>query len=187
MVTERRQIAFAVDATRCINCKTCEIACQDAHRHGSRVRLRRVRTYEQGEFPALIVSNISMSCNHCEDPVCAKHCPAQAYTKREDGIVLHDETRCIGCRYCTWLCPYGAPQFDAESGCIRKCDLCAEELDRGGDPACISACPTRAIEVRWLDELRDAPELTMNIRNLPAPEVTKPASRYRVRKEARND
>ena len=181
-----RQIAFVVDATRCINCKTCEIACKDIKAAPVGVRLRKVRTFEAGEFPAVFVSNISMSCNHCEDPLCARHCPASAYEKRSDGIVVHHSERCIGCRYCTWTCPYGAPQFDAAEGRIRKCDLCADELDIGKQPACVLACPTRAITLGSLDEATRDPNLTNDLVNVPQPGLTKPATRYRVRKEARN-
>ena len=94
-------------ATRCINCKTCEIACKDANDAAVGRRMRKVRTFEGGEFPAVFAYNISMACNHCEDPACVRQCPAKAYTKREsDGIVIHDPEQCIGCRYCTWVCPY---------------------------------------------------------------------------------
>jgi len=182
-----RQIAFFVDATRCINCKTCEIACKDFNHAGVGLRIRKVRTFEGGEFPSVLVTNISMSCNHCGDPICAKHCPAKAYHKRSDGIVIHDRGRCIGCRYCTWLCPYGAPQFDEADGRVRKCNLCVEELDRGYQPACVTSCPTRAIEVRWLDEISAESDVTMHISCLPSPSLTRPASMYRVKKGARND
>lgn len=182
-----RHIAFFVDATKCINCKTCEIACKEITGAGPGVRIRKVRSFENGSFPSVSVVNISMSCNHCEDPLCARSCPAKAYHKRSDGIVIHDQARCIGCRYCTWVCPYGAPQYDEANGCIRKCDLCAEEREKGNEPACVEACPTRAIAVQWLDELSFSQDSTMDIRNLPVPDMTKPSTRYRVRKEARND
>ena len=182
----KRQRAFFVDATKCINCRTCEIACKDERGAGVAIRMRKVRTFESGAFPSTVVNNVSMACNHCEDPLCAKHCPAKAYSKRSDGIVMHDKEKCIGCRYCTWMCPYGAPQFDETTGTIRKCDLCADVLDAGGEPTCVTACPTRTIEVRWLSEA-EAVDLTMDIRYLPNPALTKPSSRYRVRKEARND
>jgi len=120
-----KQIAFYVDATKCINCKTSEIACKDVNNAVLGVRIRKVRTFEGGEFPNVFVYNISMSCNHCEDPICVKNCPARAYTKRpEDGIVLQDPEACIGCRNCTWVCPYGAPQYDPGAGRVRKCNMC---------------------------------------------------------------
>jgi anaerobic dimethyl sulfoxide reductase subunit B (iron-sulfur subunit) len=183
-----RHLAFFVDATRCVNCKTCEIACKDANDAGESRRLRKVRAFEGGEFPRVFAYNISMACNHCEDPACVRQCPAKAYSKREnDGIVLHDPEKCIGCRYCTWVCPYGAPQFDEGEGYVRKCNFCVEELDRGGDPICVTSCPLRAIEVGWLEEISNRPGATIDLRSAPSSDLTKPSVRYLVRKEARGD
>jgi anaerobic dimethyl sulfoxide reductase subunit B (iron-sulfur subunit) len=179
------QLGFFVDAARCINCKTCEAACKDYHGDSAGRRRRRVRTFEAGEFPRARAFNLSMACNHCEDPACVRQCPAGAYAKRaQDGIVVHDPERCIGCRYCTWVCPYGAPQYDAAEGRVRKCDLCVEELDAGREPICVSSCPMRAIEIGPLEEIAVRPGATIAIAGLPAPEFTRPACRYRVRTEA---
>lgn len=183
----RRQLAFLVDATRCVNCKTCEIACQDFHGVAP-VRLRRVRVFEHGAFPAVRSWNVSMSCNHCAEPLCVEYCPAAAYRKRaEDGIVVHDPARCIGCRYCTWVCPYGAPQYDSAAGHVRKCDLCVGEIDAGREPACVAACPLRAIKVADLEEIAAGEDTTIAAPDLPSPLFTQPACRYLVRKEARHD
>jgi len=177
-----------VDSTRCTNCRTCEIACKDANNAGVGRRMRRVRTFEGGEFPAIFAYNISMSCNHCEDPACVQQCPAKAYAKREsDGVVIHDPEKCIGCRYCTWVCPYGAPQYDQNEGRVWKCNFCVEELDRGETPACVSACPLRAIEFGPLDEITKKPGATIEILFSPSSGLTRPSVRYRVRKEARRE
>ena len=178
-------MAFLVDTTRCINCKTCEIACKDINASVVGVRIRRVRTFEGGEFPRVFAYNISMSCNHCEDPACLSGCPAGAYTKRPgDGVVVHDPDRCIGCRYCTWVCPYGSPQYDDTVGRIRKCDMCVGEMEAGREPACVASCPTRVIEVGRLADLVERPGATMLIRGVPGPGVTNPACVYIVRSEA---
>ncbi len=175
------QIGFFVDATRCVNCKTCEIACKDFHDAAVGRRIRRVRTFEGGEFPAVFAYNVSMSCNHCETPACVAGCPTGAYSKRaEDGIVVHDPEKCVGCRYCTWLCPYGAPQYDSREGRVRKCNLCPGEPI----PVCVQACPMRAIQVGPLDEIARRPGATIALRELPAPDLTRPSIRYRVKKEA---
>ena len=68
----------------------------------------------------------------------------------EDGIVAIDPERCMGCRYCEWACPYGAPQLDAATGVMTKCDLCRDELAEGRDPACVAACPMRVLAVEDL-------------------------------------
>ena len=181
----RSQIGFFIDSTKCVNCKTCEVACKDFNDASMSRRFRRVRSFEGGEFPSVFAYNVSMSCNHCEDPACVRQCPARAYTKREsDGIVIHDPERCMGCRYCTWVCPYGAPQFDAEEGRVRKCNLCVEELDAGRNPICVNSCPLRAIEIGPLEEIASRPGAIIAICGLPSPEMTRPSIRYRVRKEA---
>ncbi len=188
MRSRRGQIGFLVDATKCINCKTCEVACKDFNDAAVGQRIRKVRTFEGGDFPDVFAYNFSMACNHCEDPACVKGCPAGAYTKRpEDGIVVHDPERCIGCRYCTWVCPYGAPQYDPREGRVRKCNLCVEEIDRGRSPVCVTSCPMRAIEVGPLAEIATRPGATIALRDLPSPELTRPACRYVVRSEARNE
>lgn len=183
----REQIAFFVDATRCINCKTCEVACKDFNDAALGRRMRKVRTFERGEFPNVFAYNVSMSCNHCESPACVKHCPAGAYSKREhDGIVVHDPERCIGCRYCTWVCPYGAPQYDPAEGRVRKCNLCVEEIDQGRSPVCVTSCPMRAIEIGPLSEIASRPGATIALPDLPDADLTKPSCRYRVRTEVAN-
>lgn len=181
------QIAFFVDTTKCINCKTCEIACTESNGADGSLRMRRVRSFEGGDFPRVFAYNISMACNHCESPICVEHCPARAYTKRaSDGIVVHDPDRCIGCRYCTWLCPYGAPQYDTTKGKVGKCNLCLHLMERGEKPVCVAACPMRAIEIGPLSEIEGRCGATISIRNLPSSELTRPACRYKVRSEALN-
>jgi len=185
MAARSAQIGFFVDTTRCINCKTCEIACKDFHQSADTAtprRIRKVRTFEGGEFPTVFAYNVSMSCNHCEEPACVAGCPTGAYSKRaEDGIVVHDPDKCVGCRYCTWLCPYGAPQYDSREGRVRKCNLCLGETV----PVCVEACPMRAIEVGPLEEIAARPDATIALRALPSPQLTLPSVRYRIRREAR--
>ena len=100
--------------------------------------------------PALTV-HFPRSCLHCETPACVTVCPTGAsYKRAEDGIVLVDEDKCIGCKLCSWACPYGAREYSQVEGVMKKCTLCVdriyneqlEESDR--QPACVQACPTRA-------------------------------------------
>ena len=180
-------LGFLVDTTRCINCRTCEIACKGANGAALGQRLRRVRTFEGGAFPHPLVANLSMACHHCERPQCLAACPAGAYRKRADGIVIHSPDLCIGCQYCIWACPYGAPQYDPGAGRVMKCNLCVERLDAGGQPACVEACPMRAIEVGPAAELALRPGATLRPGNLPDPEATGPATWFRIRPELRRD
>jgi molybdopterin-containing oxidoreductase family iron-sulfur binding subunit len=103
-------------------------------------------------------------CNHCERPSCVRVCPTQATWKRKDGIVMMDQHRCIGCRYCMAACPYGSRSFNfvdprptlqksginpgyptRTRGVVEKCSFCAERLARGKLPACVEACPVKAL------------------------------------------
>ncbi len=95
--------------------------------------------------------NVPMSCMHCEEAHCVTVCPTGAsYKRAEDGIVLVDPSRCMGCNYCSWACPYGARELDEDAGVMKKCTLCVDRIydeqlaveDR--QPACVLACPTHA-------------------------------------------
>ncbi len=92
---------------------------------------------------------LSISCNHCDRPICVEVCPARAITRRDDGVVLLESDHCLGCGYCAWACPYSAPQFVDEAGFMSKCSFCVEDIDAGLDPACVAACPVRALD--WGD------------------------------------
>ena len=100
------QYRFHFDATACVGCRCCEVACNEQNNNSSDVKWRRVGEMEGGEFPAFTQLFNSMSCNHCIDPECLKGCPTSSYIKiSETGIVVHDDDTCIGCQYCTWNCP----------------------------------------------------------------------------------
>ena len=91
------------------------------------------------------------SCLHCEEPACVTVCPTGAsYKRAEDGIVLVDEDKCIGCKLCSWACPYGAREYSQVEGVMKKCTLCVDRIYNQyldvaeREPACVQACPTRA-------------------------------------------
>jgi Fe-S-cluster-containing dehydrogenase component/DMSO reductase anchor subunit len=91
--------------------------------------------------------NLSIACNHCVHPKCAGVCPVDAFEVRQDGIVLINTKKCIGCGYCAWACPYDAPQMDPFAGYMTKCNLCYDNLDADCPPACVAACPLRCLEL----------------------------------------
>jgi anaerobic dimethyl sulfoxide reductase subunit B (iron-sulfur subunit) len=119
--------------------------------------------------------HVSLACNHCERPICVEVCPARAITKREDGVVLIDADRCLGCRYCSWACPYGAPQYNAEAGHMTKCTLCADDLDEGLPPSCVAACPLRALDFGDRTELEAKYGSLEDVYPLPEVDLTDPA------------
>jgi DMSO reductase iron-sulfur subunit len=116
--------------------------------------------------------NLSIACNHCIHPKCVGICPTHALYVREDGIVILDESKCMGCGYCSWGCPYDAPQYNVEAGRMTKCNFCIDNLEQGLPPACVAACPLRALD--YGDPAR-LPALAANeIRLWDAPSDTHP-------------
>lgn len=176
-----RQIAFHFDAAACSGCKACQVACKD--KHGLEVgRLwRRVYEVSGGGWRQVdgawltdaFAYNLSIGCNHCRRPICAELCPAQAISKRDDGIVLLDGDKCLGCGYCRWGCPYDALQYDESAGQMSKCTFCYDEIDAGRPPACVAACPMRVLDYGDISQFQNgsgghgAP--------LPDPALTQPA------------
>ena len=148
------QYGFWMEPSRSIKCWSCQVACKawKGTRAGT-INMRRVADVWSGTFPDVRRTFVSMSCMHCEKPACASVCPAGAIKKREeDGIVLVDASRCMGCHSCLIACPFGAPQFDP-SGVMSKCDYCMDRLAVGRQPACVATCPTRAIHSGTMEEL----------------------------------
>ncbi len=157
---KREQIGFYFNQSRCIGCYTCTIACKDWHNLELEVNWRIVTTKEQGKFPNLFVTHLSLSCNHCTNPICATVCPNNAITKREeDGIVVVDLKKCLGkdkCgAVCKNVCPYSSPQFGTEENArMQKCDLCLDRWVENKKPICVEACPMRALDAGPLDQLK---------------------------------
>ncbi|NCO39897.1 MAG: 4Fe-4S ferredoxin [Armatimonadetes bacterium CG_4_10_14_3_um_filter_66_18] len=172
--------AFVVDTARCsaygADCTACSDACHQCHNvpklpdPADEIKWIWKETYE-GAFSDQVSEYVDeevrhrpvvVLCNHCENPACVRVCPTKATFKREDGVVVMDEHRCIGCRYCIVACPYGARSFNfrdprpfltetnpefptRRKGVVEKCNLCSERLAEGTPPACVEACPARAI------------------------------------------
>lgn len=178
------QHCFYIDETRCTGCRSCQIACKDKNRIMEAGPLfRRVNTYETGKFPAPVLYHLSTSCNHCENPACVEVCPSGAMVKSEaDGVVLHDEAVCIGCQSCVSSCPYGIPQYFEEDGVVRKCDACRVLRELGKNPACVDACPQRAVRFGPADDIVAEFGGSL-VRGVPAwPEAsTGPNTYFRVR------
>ena len=160
------RMGVLVDTTLCIGCRRCEYACKEAHdmpagsmsdydEHDVFEKLRRPST------EALTVVNefenpkesgrpvyAKVQCMHCDHPACVSACIVGAMSKQENGAVIWDTDRCIGCRYCMVACPYQVPAFEYDKAIqprIMKCDLCYDRTKDGGIPACVEICPMEAL------------------------------------------
>jgi Fe-S-cluster-containing dehydrogenase component len=160
------RLGLVIDLDTCVGCHACAVACKQWNTSGttgaltdyrpygrnpSGVWFNRIRHYEVGDYPNNKTINFPMSCMHCEDADCVTVCPTGAsYKRKEDGIVLVDQDKCMGCNYCSWACPYGARELDREAGVMKKCTLCIdriydEELDEiDRQPSCVITCPAHA-------------------------------------------
>ena len=183
------QLGWKIDLTKCIGCHACAVACKaenNTHPQQSplvvrnlraeSVDYRRVITRDSGYYPNPVRVFVTSSCNHCKEPACLKSCPVKAITKREsDGIVLIDQGKCIGCKYCMWACPYGAPQFNSKTKKVEKCTLCVHRIDAGLQPACVTTCVGRALYIEDFDETKSGENSPLGFSD---PKHTKPSVRF---------
>lgn len=156
--------AALYDATKCIGCRACQVACKQWNDLPA-VATTNAGTYENPlRMDAYTFTKINfteleyndrflwvfnkMQCMHCEHPACVEACIVGALEKHEDGPVTYDDRKCIGCRYCQVACPFGVPNFewDKPMPWIRKCTFCADRQSAGLRPACITTCPTGALK-----------------------------------------
>lgn len=163
-----KKLGLVIDLDICVGCQACATSCKEWNTQGVSAPLsdaeprgpepmgtwlNRIHGYEvteQGSADSRVV-HFPRSCLHCETPACVTVCPTGAsYKRAEDGIVLVNPETCIGCKLCSWACPYGAREYDYPTGVMKKCTLCVDRIynenleaeDRL--PACVKACPTGA-------------------------------------------
>ena len=180
-----QQHGFYFTSDNCIGCHACEAACSEKNNNPPHLAYRSVGYVEGGSFPDYKRMNISMACNHCDDPVCLKGCPTAAYTKHaEYGAVLQDPETCFGCGYCTWVCPYNAPQLDPVKGQVSKCNMCVDRLEVGLKPACVAACVGNALDFGVIETVPAGREQArFEIPGFPSPEITRPNIRFQQIKQ----
>ena len=169
-----RRWVMVIDLAKCDGCAACTVACSKMHFVPQGRQWIKVLRMQESEKTAPYF--LPQPCFHCDNPPCTKVCPVDATFKREDGIVLIDNTRCIGCRFCMAACPYGArsfnwghpkdpPEAEAEGyspehgfprriGTVEKCDFCPDMAAQGKLPGCTAGCPMGAIY--YGDENEDA-------------------------------
>ena len=187
------QRGWLIDLGRCIGCHSCTVACKSEQntapanspflfKGGSPQRplhlsYRLVIVQEGGTYPSVWRTFVTSACNHCQTPACMNSCPVNAISKRaSDGIVLIDQEKCIGCKYCVWACPYGAPQWNETTQRVEKCTMCVERVDKGLQPACATTCVGKALTY--------VPDFNLALSGQNAPEgfsdpaLTKPSTRF---------
>lgn len=195
-MAETKNWAMVIDQERCIGCWTCAVGCKEINNQPMGFWWNRILTttpnalsgeasqalaapasehidVPAGSFPDVEIAYLPVACQHCEDAPCVKVCPVEATFRRDDGTVLIDFDRCIGCRYCVAACPYGVRTFnwgdgehvpdftvgygrdyrtdgrlvftpDRPAGVVEKCTFCVERIDEGQLPFCVEVCPTGA-------------------------------------------
>ena len=204
----RKRLGMVVDLTRCMGCWTCAVSCKEENNVGEGLWLLRVLTIggqsmdtPAGTFPDVTMGYQPTGCFHCDNPPCVKACPVGATFQRDDGIVMMDYERCIGCRYCMIACPYNNRVFNWRTpvqdppadivavgniaprpkGVAEKCTFCYHRVDQGLDPRCVVACPAGA---RFFGDLNDpASEVATLLRTRPSYTVfpergTRPSVHY---------
>ncbi|MCH9697965.1 MAG: dimethyl sulfoxide reductase anchor subunit [Gammaproteobacteria bacterium] len=181
-----KQHAFHFTTDNCIGCHACESACSEKNDLPPHLSFRSVGYVEGGTYPDYQRLNISMACNHCDDPVCLKGCPTRAYTKHpEYGAVIQDPDICFGCGYCTWVCPYNAPQLDPVNGQVEKCNMCVDRLEVGLKPACVSACVGNALDFGVVENTpKNREQIETRIPGFPDPSITQPNIRFQQLKSS---
>ncbi|MFQ6371622.1 DMSO/selenate family reductase complex B subunit [Shewanella sp. YIC-542] len=199
-MTQDTQLGFYFDSSKCTGCKTCHVACKDRMVGLTRNKddvansgvaalpgmlWRRVYEYCGGNWTEngdasyeqdVFAYYASIGCNHCSEPACVKACPTGAMHKRsEDGLVLVEESLCIGCESCSRACPYDAPQIDVQRKIMTKCDGCLDRLKDGKKPICVEGCPLRALDFDTMDNLRAKyGNGDGHFAPLPSPSITSP-------------
>ena len=203
----QKKLGLLIDLDICVGCHACAVACKewnvggisaplpDENPYGADpdgVWFNRVHSYEldalnENAQPASTL-HFPRSCLHCETPACVSVCPTGAsYKRAEDGIVLIDADKCIGCKLCSWACPYGAREYSPTEGVMKKCTLCVDRIynehipEAQRQPACVQACPTRARSFGDFADPKSEVSIKSRERNGQAlmPELDyKPVNRY---------
>jgi Fe-S-cluster-containing dehydrogenase component len=143
------ELTFFIDYSRCIGCQACVQACGECDTHRGR-SLIHLETIERRDS----VQTAPQVCMHCEDPICAQVCPADAIKQTPDGVVQSSlKPRCIGCANCVLACPFGVPKYESDADQMMKCDMCYDRTSTGRRPMCATVCPSGALAFTTIEEI----------------------------------
>jgi formate dehydrogenase iron-sulfur subunit len=177
-----QQYAFVVDLDACSGCKACVTACHSLNGLDPGETFRDVGGLVGRDAAGLhILQHVTTACHHCLSPACLEGCPTRAYDKDPaTGIVRHLDDQCIGCQYCTLMCPYDVPKYNPAKGIVRKCDMCSQRLAEGEAPACVQACPNQAIRIEIVacETVAARAERHEFLATAPDPQITRPSTRF---------
>lgn len=178
MPSAEEQYGFKVDLDACSGCKACVVACHTLNGLDEDESWRRVGAFTVNA-PLPQLNYVTSACHHCADPGCLNGCPVVAYDKDPlTGIVRHLDDQCIGCKYCTMMCPYDVPQYSSRLGIVRKCDMCHQRLSVGEAPACVQSCPNEAISIQIVPRSKLFAQEDVLVPNAPSSSLTHPTTRY---------
>lgn len=135
---------MVIDLRKCIGCHSCSVACKTENEVPPAVFRSWVKLMDKGVYPNARSLSLPVLCNNCENAVCVKVCPVKASFKRDDGIVMVDPHKCVGCKYCMAACPYQVRHLNPIRRYVQKCSFCYQRVDAGLMPACVETCPARA-------------------------------------------
>jgi molybdopterin-containing oxidoreductase family iron-sulfur binding subunit len=180
---------MVIDLRKCLGCMACTIACKVENHTRPGIFWTRVKDEEVGRYPAVQRIFLPVLCMHCQEPPCVKVCPNEASYQREDGIVMVDHDKCVGCKYCMTACPYGALHFNEDAngyfgpqltaneeigyerhkvGVVEKCTFCVDRLEQGRKPACVLNLDDPESEVSQLIESRHGAPLLGELETKPS-------------------
>ncbi|MGR5221431.1 sulfate reduction electron transfer complex DsrMKJOP subunit DsrO [Vibrio parahaemolyticus] len=153
-----KRYGMVIDLRKCVGCQACTVSCGIENQTPIGEFRTTVKQYDvslSNDEQSQVCQSVTLPrlCNHCDNPPCIAVCPVQATFQRNDGIVMVDNQRCVGCAYCVQACPYDARFINSETMTADKCTFCAHRLEQGLLPACVETCVGGA---RVIGDLNDA-------------------------------